>query len=254
MKNMLYQIPTFIRRFCYIVLGGLDTILKRKNFLVILCYHSISEDGWAYSVSPKNLEAQMRYMLTQYSPIILAEVLTEGLKKPSFAVTFDDGYENIYETRSLFSKLGIRPTVFALTDPTHVNRKILRTKLPLLPPAKLHSLKQFGWEIGSHGKTHEILDTIDSKSLDEQIAAPMQSFSYPKGRYSKKVVEAVRRAGYTIGVSMDDHLITKHSNPLTLPRVGVANSHSLTEFKVLASPSVVAFRGLMKFFVHFLHV
>ena len=45
---------------------------------------------------------------------------------------------------------------------------------------------------------------------------------------------------------MNDGMISKNSDPLLLPRVGVDASHSFNEFKMLFSPSVIWFRSLLK--------
>lgn len=240
MKNYLH----LIRRFIYIALGTIDNMFGRTNPRVILCYHSVERDGWIFSVTLESLEAHMRYMLSHYTPVRLADITKNS--KNTFAITFDDGYKNIYSTKKMFKKLGIRPTVFAISDTKQVNRKVLEANLPLLSSVQLQKLKKSGWDIGSHSKTHELLDTLDTKSLREQLYPTTKSFSYPKGRYSKRVVAAVKRAGYKIGVSMDDRLIDEKSDMLTLPRIGVNNTHSLSEFAVLASPSVVAFRANAK--------
>lgn len=270
MNTYVYQLGSFVRRSVYIALSWIDKIMNRKNQLVILCYHSISNDAWPYSVTPKNLKAQMRYMKQLYNPITMSDVCAyvEGkleLDRPSFVVTFDDGYENIYTTKSLFSKLNIQPTVFAISDRKYVNRKVLGTNLRLLSESQLRALKDSGWDIGSHSSRHEVLDSLPAKAMREQIIGskkqlkkilnnPIHSFSYPKGRYSEKVIETVRHAGFTVGLSMDDGLITHESNRFTIPRIGVNNSHTTAEFATLGSPSVVAFRGLAKSFVRKLNI
>ena len=49
----------------------------------------------------------------------------------------------------------------------------------------------------------------------------------PKGVYSKKVINAVKKAGYSYAFSMDDDLITFRTHPLAIPRIGIDGSLSL---------------------------
>jgi len=63
------------------------------------------------------------------------------------------------------------------------------------------------FEIGGHTVNHQILralsddacwsELVDSKEyLENLINKPLNSFCYPRGRYDKKVIEQVKKAGY----------------------------------------------------------
>lgn len=265
-KNMrnttFFTLFLILRKLTYITLGKLDAFIGRKNKLVILCYHAIDETDWLFATQMEDLERQMSFMLMNYVPIRLSEVysILSGnvkLKKPSFVVTYDDGYKDILKTRELFSRLGIYPTVFVFSDAKKVDRNLLGNSKKLLSGKDLETLLKYGWEIGSHGEAHKKLTNVEIEELKgevfnsknkiaKKVKSEVEFFSYPFGSYSDAAVHAVRNAGYKLGVSMDDEEITIKTNPYILPRVGVNNSQSFEEFKYLASPTVIWLRGLIK--------
>ena len=68
----------------------------------ILCYHRIGTEGVPYfsRLEPSVFEAQMQYLRKHYRIVSLSELyaeLQEGRKvEPTIAITFDDGYKDLY--------------------------------------------------------------------------------------------------------------------------------------------------------------
>ncbi len=260
-RQVLLAVFRVVRSGIYRSLATWDKVWGNQNPLAIYCYHSIGDD-WRFSVRQSELKKQLFYLAGQGTPVTLSDVEAylqgrKELPRPAFAITFDDGYADIFESKHLFRRLGIRPTVFVLSDRKAANRNILATEKPLLEPVQIKSLRKSGWYIGSHSATHSVLTNLnkdrlrheitDSKrKLQRMIGAPVRFFSYPKGKYSNSVIETVNRAGYTIAVSMDDGLIGRDTSRVHVPRIGVDQTHSFSEFTTLASPSVVAFRNMVK--------
>ena len=84
-------------------------------------------------------------------------------------------------------------------------------------------------EVGSHGLTHVDLtkadDTVlraevaESRAvLSELIGAHVDGFCYPYGAVDRRVVDAVRDAGYGYGCAIDPGMLT---GPYALPRLHV---------------------------------
>ena len=116
------------------------------------------------------------------------------------AITFDDGYENVYRYSEEIARHGFTATVFLVTG--HIGGQ--NDWAP--PPAGLgaqsmmtwdhaRDLQRSGWEIGAHTRTHPDLRTLstdaaesqilDSKlEIEQQLAQPVQSFAYPFGLVS----------------------------------------------------------------------
>lgn len=254
-------LPAIIRKYAYLTASIFDMTIQKPD-IILLCYHSITEDSWRFSISLDTLKKQVDYLLTIRNPITLDDLALylDGKKeidKPSFIMTFDDGYKNIFQTIPYFKEKNINPTLFILSDPDHANRAELENQLPFLSINEIKTLKKAGWNIAVHSATHadfgKLTDTdkkneiMNSKqSLVKEFGFPLLYFSYPKGRYSDEIVKVVKDSGYTLAVSMDDGLINKETNRYAIPRIGVDATHDFDEFKVLFSPSVIKLRGALK--------
>ena len=260
MKNSKLIIK--VRRGAYTLLFMWDKLWRRQTRAVILCYHSIENDLWRFSVAPNKFAEQMQFIKKHFTPVTLSDITLylqdkKKYKRPIFALTFDDGYQNIYKTARLLKKMEIRPCVFMLGSPKKANRAIFKSNKPLLSYKELRSLKRANWQIGSHGSTHEILTHCSferltyetqgaKKNLERNTASSVNYFSYPKGIYSRGVITEVIKSGYMGACTMNDDQISKHTDPYLLPRVGIDGTHTQKEFETLVSPSVIAFRKLIK--------
>src|SRR3989344_5517617 len=99
------KITLSARRLIYIFFAALASVMgllgMRKARVIILCYHSIASDDWRFSVSPENFKKQIeRLILSGFQFLTLRDIdniLRGGLilRKPSVAITFDDGYRDI---------------------------------------------------------------------------------------------------------------------------------------------------------------
>lgn len=237
---------------------------NKESQVFVLCYHSIDTDGWRFSVSPDNFKKQINYLLRCYRPLSLPELATylRGEIKfngSHFLITFDDGYRNILSIYDFCQRVGVRPSVFVLSQPAKADRRQLQSQNPLLESNELVFLKKSGWVIGCHSATHPDFRSLSAKEkakeisgskreLEEQLHAPVDYFAYPKGVYNEEIKEEVRRAGYRLAFSMDNYELKKDSNPLTLPRTGVDGTHTFEEFKNVFLPGSIRFRRLVKLF------
>lgn len=78
---------------------------------------------------------------------------------------------------------------------------------PVLSPVELRGLASAGFEIGGHGMDHRRLSTLDPAALRRQVVdgksaledllgRPVTGFCYPGGRWSERVLQVVREAGF----------------------------------------------------------
>lgn len=249
-----------IRKSIYLAVGYYDAFFNIKNNLFIFCYHAIGDDTWRYGVSKSEIEKQMRFLLKKYQSIKMEDVENhiKGAKqitKPSFVVTFDDGYADILQLIPLFRKLKIYPTVFILGDIKNANHEELENEREFLSKLQITKLKKAGWDIESHGMTHAYLPSCknpeyeikESKTkIAKDLGINTKYIAYPKGGYTKDVIETVKKAGYSMALSMDPGFINQKTNLFAIPRVGVDRSHSFSEFKYSFSPSAIRFKSLFK--------
>ncbi len=252
------------RRIAYLTLGAFDMLLARKHkpLITIFCYHSISNGKWDFSISRKNFKKQIEYLSKKYDFISLNDVYRyingkKQINKPSVVITFDDGYKDIYEVKEYLKSKNIKPAVFIFSEPKKISRYELDNDLKFLSKREIKSLVKAGWEIGSHTATHPNMNKLTNeqilkevkyskKSLEKELGFPIKYIAYPKGKYNEKILEVARKAGYRLGLSMNDDQITPGINPLVLPRIGVDGTHIFPEFKFLSSPRPVLFRKVIK--------
>jgi peptidoglycan/xylan/chitin deacetylase (PgdA/CDA1 family) len=130
------------------------------------------------------------------------------------ALTFDDGWACFYENAfPILRDHGFSATVFVVTD--FIGRKSswdykLKEHLSW---EQLRELSAEGVEIGSHGAGHVDLRGLEEKSLvheiadskkmlEESLGKTVKYFSYPFGRFNKRVAYMVRKAGYLKAFSL----------------------------------------------------
>lgn len=237
------------------MLGTIDSLLGRKANKVIFCYHSIG-NSWKFSVSKRMFEKQIQFIKKTHVPLKVSEILQSKLSH-AFAISLDDGYQDNLSIKEFCEQNNIFPTVYVLSLPEKASRETLGNDLNLLTTPEINQLLKKGWEVGCHTLTHAILpsksaatlekEIVYAKSLlEKKIGKKVTSFAYPKGKYSERVMRMVQKAGYQNAVTMDDNQLNKGTNPYLIPRVGVDGSHSFREFAYLCSPSVIAFRSMVK--------
>jgi polysaccharide pyruvyl transferase WcaK-like protein/peptidoglycan/xylan/chitin deacetylase (PgdA/CDA1 family) len=254
---------TQVRRILYLTFGFVDTLRsKPTNAISVLSYHSVNEDNWRFSIDTEVLKKQLLFLLEEYEFISLQDL--EGyiykkreIKKPAIVLTFDDGYKDILKMRSFIKEHNIKPALFILSDNKNANNKELNTKRAFLAKKDILHLIHDGWQIGSHTATHPNLSSLgkseiarevteSKKKLEKDLGIQIKYFAYPRGKYNNTVLYFVRKAGYALGLTMDDGVITTSTNPLLIPRVGVDRTHGFAEFKKLMSPLNIDFRRSIK--------
>ncbi|MGH7204387.1 MAG: polysaccharide deacetylase family protein [Candidatus Levyibacteriota bacterium] len=261
--NLLFKMITSVRKIVYQTLGSIDRVIfHTKNPVVILSYHSISNDAWRFSVSEDALKKQITYLKNHFEIITLKKLsdYLSGKKKltrPAVILTFDDGYKDILKMESFFNKHKIKPALFVLANSKNPNRQELGNKKTFLNKKEIQHLHNAGWEIGCHSATHANLATLSQEELDKEIVQAKHKmekqlgfsipyFAYPRGKYNENVVRLVKVANYLMGFTMDDGIIKPNRDVYTIPRIGIDNTHTFSEFVNTFSPSVVRFRGLIK--------
>jgi peptidoglycan/xylan/chitin deacetylase (PgdA/CDA1 family) len=86
--------------------------------VVVLVYHRVRvlpSDPHMLAVSPENFRAQMRFLKRNYR-LVRFEEAWSGMREPSVAVTFDDGYaDNVLEALPVLEEVGVPATFFVST-------------------------------------------------------------------------------------------------------------------------------------------
>ncbi|MFF5442537.1 polysaccharide deacetylase family protein [Streptomyces achromogenes] len=205
----------------------------------IAMYHSVgdrSDDPYRVTVTPARLERQLCWLARRgLRGVSVAELLAargRGEGRNLVGLTFDDGYADFLgNALPLLARWKCTATLFVLPgrlggdnawDP-------LGPRKPLLTADGIRRAAAEGVEIGSHGLTHVDLtraddtrlkaETVESRAaLEELTGAAVGGFCYPYGTVDRRVVAAVREAGYAYACAIDPGELTgRHA----LPRVHI---------------------------------
>ncbi len=259
--NFLIQFRNFVYFILYFINLVITPFLPKQ--ILILCYHGISKDAkWRFDVKKSEFVKQIEYLSKKYEfkdVLWLENYLSSNQKltKNTAIITFDDGYKSVLEISGVLSKYKIVPTLFILSESNKVVESEVGTKVEFLTKSDILKLKTMGWIFASHGETHANFsklkmnelkrEIVNSKlTLEKLLEDSIKYFAYPKGNYNLQALQIVKTAKYRLGFSMDDGFISRRSNKLTVPRVGIDNSHSIDNFKATITPTVVYFRMLAK--------
>lgn len=196
-------------------------------WLPILLYHRVNteRDPLGLAVEPARFERQLKWLKRLgYRTLAMRDLATalESGRKPAgrrVIITFDDGYRDCYTTAwPLLQKYGFGATVYLVSD--YIGRDSSFDKglppgvgpWPLMNYAQIQEMQRTGIEFGSHGATHQALDSLtpdeqqdevtrSRQELEQKLGQPVTTFSYPYGRVAPADLTLLSQAGYHTAVS-----------------------------------------------------
>jgi peptidoglycan/xylan/chitin deacetylase (PgdA/CDA1 family) len=227
----------------------ITTIAEPDASVPILMYHRVDDVALdEYWVSRDEFEAQMKALAAYgYEAVSTQEIYDYnygGTDLPArpVAITFDDGYENVYThaypvllEQGLFGEVLIVTDVTAISDydrkfSRELGRGILAN--PHLTWPEIIEMAASGMVFGSHTSSHRDLMTLPDLELEDELLGSQQelflqagiaatSFSYPLGSGDDdvKLHQLLARYGYKTAVSAWQGICqTQSSDPLNLKR------------------------------------
>jgi len=116
-------------------------------------------------------------------------------------ISFDGIYRNVYENQDILkNKSGI---FFVMGNYVGKDNQFDLHNVPRLETyctwEEINDMVfKYNFEIGWHTWSHPDLTTLSEEDILKEITPPipMDTFAYPYGRYSDKVIELVKRVGY----------------------------------------------------------
>ncbi len=155
-------------------------------------------------------------------PDLLADKIIPS--KKSVILTFDDGYEDFYyDVFPVLKKYQMKATIYVIYN--YIGRK------GFLNEAEIKELLASGLvELGSHTLDHAYLkqmpqeeaekQIVESKKLlEEKFGVPIESFAYPFGAFTQESIDLVKKAKYTVAVSVISGITQSEENLFYLSRV-----------------------------------
>ncbi|MEP7188197.1 MAG: polysaccharide deacetylase family protein [Roseiflexaceae bacterium] len=207
----------------------------------IITYHAIGAGPPPVWTSPQMFDSHLAAFAAQgYRTVTLAALLDAlrggpPLPKRSLVLTFDDGYQSIYDY--VWPRLrarGFGATVFLISDycgrdnrwPGQPNTM---PTAPLLTWEQIAELAADGCEFGAHTRTHPALPTLPPAMVEEEIVVSkdvicehtgqaVRSFCYPYGAANPAVCTVVRRC-FDGAVGTELGLARPGCDPFLLPRL-----------------------------------
>jgi peptidoglycan/xylan/chitin deacetylase (PgdA/CDA1 family) len=214
-----------------------------KTGTVFLMYHELaypgrslcnSEPGYTrYVVPASEFENQVETLAQQGWR---GKNVTEAMQSfdgKTVCITFDDGSESdLLFAEPVLKKFGFRATFYITAG--------FLGKRGYLSESQLRDLSSLGFEIGCHSLTHPYLTDIDDSRLCEEttgakerlqqiIRIGVDHFSCPGGRWNRRVVGAVKAAGFKTMATSRTAVNFAGTNPFALARFAVLKTTTKDE-------------------------
>jgi peptidoglycan/xylan/chitin deacetylase (PgdA/CDA1 family) len=218
--------------------GGADTgdtqllaaDTDRAWWLPVLQYHRITprvpqHDPFHLHTSVARFEGHLRWLRRRGYRSLALSTVEHALALPSaiararvnhgIVITFDDGYADNYTYAwPVLHRYGYTATIFLVAQAIGGNNcfdaKYSTESAQMLSIDQIHTLQSNGITFGSHSSTHptSLVTIADSllarevkgsrRTLETLLDTPISYFSYPHGKYDRRVTTAVAQAGYTL--------------------------------------------------------
>ncbi|GAC17955.1 polysaccharide deacetylase family protein [Paraglaciecola arctica] len=241
-----------MRKTCFIIaltiscsLLGINT--WAKDNAVILLYHHVSiTTPEVTSVSPDTFRQHMQYLADNHKVLPLKQVINalqnrQPLPDKTVVITFDDGYDNIYDNAHPILKIfGFPYTIF-------INPPLIGEVNYQLDWQQVKLMSNEGATFANHGSNHghllmkntdeteenwlnRTLQQIESaeKTLKENLGYSLKYFAYPYGEFDPQLKNRLNSQGY-VGFAQHSGAIASYSDFSALPRYPAAGMYSNIE-------------------------
>lgn len=161
---------------------------------IVLMYHNISLNSARIAFD----EWQPEYDVSYENFLLHTSIFQEKISR--VILTFDDGYQSVYESvLPLKEHYGLNCACFVTTAAIGRPGMLQRTQI--------RELCERGVEIGAHSHTHAFLDNLGPHELARELRDPkhileditgreVQSLSAPGGRFDQAALEYASSQGY----------------------------------------------------------
>ena len=215
---------------------------------IIVVFHRVNNaatagDGLTCTV--KMFERHCRFF-RQFFQVVSLRSLVEKLERGvppnrELAITFDDGYRDNFEYAApVLKALGLPATFFVVTQ--FIGTEIvpwwdeaLGARHAWMNWNEVRSLRDGGFEVGNHTRTHADLGKVSEKEawqeilrsrleLEDQLSAPVELFAYPYGgreHIREDNREMVKAAGLSCCCSCYGGINFRGTDPFHLRRTAI---------------------------------
>jgi peptidoglycan/xylan/chitin deacetylase (PgdA/CDA1 family) len=241
-----------MRKTCFIIvltiacsLLGINTWAK-DNAVILLYHHVSTTTPVVTSVSPDTFRQHMQYLADNHKVLPLKQVIealqnNQPLPDKTVVITFDDGYDNIYENAHPILKQ------FAFPYTIFINPPLIGEVNYQLDWKQVKLMSNEGATFANHGSNHghllmkntdetekkwlsHTLQQIESaeKTLEENLGYSLKYFAYPYGEFDSRLKNRLNSQGY-VGFAQHSGAIASYSDFSALPRFPAAGMYSNIE-------------------------
>lgn len=212
----------------------------------VFAYHLVDSHipadpiGNALTVTPAQLEAELKYLQAHRIRAITAQEFAERLARGEAldhvaVLTFDDGYLDARtEALPLLQRYGAKATFYVVAHTIGTPRH--------LGWADIRALLAAGMEIGAHGTDHLDLSQMTPKEQQFQVLHCIETiarytgvrprtYAYPSGQYDSETLAVMKAAGIEAAFTMRYGLVHSLARPYELPRVRIERTTAEETFE-----------------------
>ncbi len=232
---------TAIKRAAFAGLAALGSIYRAKG-VSVLVYHTVDDEDSLMSTPTEMFRKQMEYLKEKRIAVLSMKELYEGLVGPGAlpdngaVITFDDGFEGVYQNAfPILKEFGFPATLFVVTD--SVGKEMGWERVEGIPAHRLSTwdelreMDQNGIDIQTHGATHSFMTELDVEGLDVEVGGSIKAIeehlnkkveflAYPYGLSNPLTIKVLKESGIICAVSGVFGNVRKGHDPYTLRRVG----------------------------------
>src|SRR5580693_4072815 len=217
----------------------------RPDSIVYLMYHELEVEGrplcqteqgyLRYVVHQSQFREQMNWLQSVgLRGISVSDDLDRNLTG-GIAITFDDGCEtDLTVAAPLLRQLNFGATFYITIG--------FLGRPGYMVPKQVRELGDLEFDIGSHSLTHSYLSNLDQAGLhreiveskarlEEMTGRPVLHFSCPGGRWSPRVAEIARSAGYRSVATSRIGANRPQSQPFQLARIAIMRHTPFAAFQ-----------------------
>ena len=211
---------------------------------VILLYHHVAENTpRSTSVTPDEFAEHLAFIKANYVVFPLKDIVEAAkhntpLPDNALAITFDDGYNNIYENaHPLLKEYGFPYTVF-------INPSVIGVQSNQLSWDTVKTMHNEGVTFANHTLDHlHMLEKRDGESekqwlnrvwqnvtdaeteITAQVGESLKYLAYPFGEYNEVLTNKLQEQGY-IGFGQHSGAVGPFSNLAAIPRFPAAGPYA----------------------------
>jgi peptidoglycan/xylan/chitin deacetylase (PgdA/CDA1 family) len=214
--------------------------MARAPVAAILTYHALDTSGSVLATPPHVFAEHMRTLAESGAHVVpLGDVLAAlgrpAPPRPVVAITFDDGFQSVYERGfPVLARHGFPATVFVITAHCGLRhawpvRGSRVSPASLLGWREIREMARAGIGFGSHTETHRDLRRMDARDAEQEMVAskqaiedalgcPVDAFAYPYGAHDGRL-RGLARKHFALACATTLDFVTERSERFALERL-----------------------------------